>query len=270
MTSSRAALLRVGGLFLLCLLLGCATGPLQLQRPSAPLEPLADAPVDAGGAGGPAGSIWQPLTVARLVALAQGLGLGVQGPRVVRNRQIGLAFQRVIATCLDIPSNFRAFPTAERTQHRSVIPDGLVMATKLTRAGRIGIDPEGAFLEIVGDDFLDLLEIKVRSTRITPSTAQGQIRGLIDVLSRLGRPRGGLLSALNPTPRRALLLVTPADTEVSQDVAWMAARRGVAVYQSAAQESGGAIGVGPFIQKTSFADVLPQFLLPCEPAPLSP
>jgi hypothetical protein len=206
----------------------------------------------------------------RLVALAQEQGIGVQGPRVVRNRQIGLAFQRVVGTCLDISANFRAFPTAERTQHRSVIPDGVVIATKLTRAGRIGIDPEGAFLEIVGDDFLDLLEIKVRAARITPSTAQGQIRGLIDVLSRMDRPRRGLLSAMSPTPRRALLLVTPADTEISQDVAWMAAQRGVAVYQATAQESGGSIGVGPFMQKTSFADVLPQFLLPCEPAPLSP
>jgi hypothetical protein len=151
----------------------------------------------------------------------------------------------------------------------TVIPDGLVPAVKLSSLiGRFTVHPEGAFLEVVGDEVLDFLEVKARSTRITLSTSHRQIQGLIDVLAQLERPRGNLLSAVNPTPRRALLLVTTSDTEVSKDVAWEAARRGVAIFQAKAQEAEGWVSVGPFVQKTSFADVPQQFQWPVKPMPL--
>jgi hypothetical protein len=253
------------------LLVGCATTP--LREPDGAPARLA---LLAGGTGGPkvpAGSgpsgaaPMQPLTVRRLVQLAHERDIGVAGARVTRNRDIGLAFQRTTMASLDIPENFVPFPTTRRAHHGAVIPDGLVTAAKLQLAGRIFLDPEGAFLEVIDDDFLDMLDVKVRSHRITLSTARGQLRGFIEVLA-LRRPRA-FVGALGTQPRPALLLVTPSDTEVSDDVSWEAARHGVAVYQSVAMESGGWLNLGEFIQKTKFADVAPSFQLPSKPMPLS-
>jgi hypothetical protein len=199
-----------------------------------------------------------------LVALAQDRGIGVTGASVTRNRQIGVAFQGAINRSLGIPINSSAFPTSVR--NGTVIPDGLVTAQLISLLGEFSVDPEGAFLEVIGHDFLDFLEVKARSSRITPSTARRQIPGFLDVLSQR-RLRVASLS-LAGAPRPALLLVTTSDTEVSEGVIWEAARCGVALYQAAAEESGGSIRVGSFLQKTSFADVPSRFQFPSVPMPL--
>jgi hypothetical protein len=258
-------------LLALLLLVGCATTPLrEADGPPAQLALMAGGqggPKAPGGLGPSGAQPMQPLTVLRLVQLAHERGIGVAGARVTRNRDIGLALQRTAMRCLEIPENFLPFPTTRRTHHGAVIPDGLVTAGKLQLAGRIFFDPEGAFLEVIDGDFLDMLDVKVRSHRITLSTGRGQLLGFIEVLAQR-RPRA-FVGALGTQPRPALLLVTPSDTEVSEDLAWEAARHGVAVYQAVAMETDGWLNVGQFIQKTKFADVAPSFQLPSKPMPLS-
>ncbi len=261
-------------LLLFSLLLACAAGRAQLHEGLA-LDGrvlLASAPGQVGGAGGsdpPGLTPWQPLTVARLVELAQGRGIGLNGARVTRNREIGVSFQGAVLRSLDVVANHRAFPTPRRTHHRSVIPDSLLTAERLTFAGRTSFDPEGAFLEIIGDDFLDMLEVKMRASPIKLSTARGQIEGFLDVLAVPGRPRS-ILSIMSTQPRRALLFVTTSDTQIADEVSWEGARRGVAIYQGTAREADGWITVGPFVQKTSFSDVPPQFQMGSKPAQLEP
>jgi hypothetical protein len=113
----------------------------------------------------------------------------------------------------------------------------------------------------------------VRSSRslalkhpITLSTGRGQIQGFIRALARQ-RPRGFLPGALEP-PRPALLLVTPSDTQVAQDVADEAGRHGVALYRAVAWEHEGLLTVGSFHQLTGFADVPTSFIMPSIPEPL--
>jgi len=291
MRRSRRSLKRVWGLLPLFLLVACAVGQPQVRRELATGSPSIavsrDETIPAGTMEeGPRAGLqvvlvsgtttpdasgtrkWQPLTVSRLVELAREKGIGVGCARVECNRQIGMAFQTAVSRCLEVAVNFRAFPTSVRTRHKAVIPDGLIPALKLSSLGRFNVHPEGAFLEVVGDEVLELLEVKARLSRITLSTSHRQIQGLIDVLAQLERPRGSLLSAVSPTPRRALLLVTTADTEVSADVAWEAAQCGVALFQARTQEAEGLVSVGPFVQRTSFADVPQQFQWPVKPMPL--
>jgi hypothetical protein len=175
-----------------------------------------------------------------------------------------MAFQRAINTSLSIPPNATVYPTSVRPE--GVIPDGLVTARMLSLSGGNQIDPTGAFLEIIGGDSLDLLEVKAQRRRITLSTGRRQILGFIDVLAQK-RLHGALINSMGG-PRPGLLLVTPADTEVSEDVSFAAAQRGVAIYQALVEEAAGRLSVGPFIQRTGFADVPQQFQFPSIPVPL--
>ncbi len=68
--------------------------------------------------------------------------------------------------------------------------------------------------------------------------------------------------------RPRVRLITTADTQVSQEVADEAAVNGVAIYHAVAWEDGGLLTVGPFQQRTSFADVPISFILPSLPEPL--
>jgi len=261
-------------LLLLSLLLACAAGRSQV-RDGLALDGrvlLASAPGQGGGAGGSGNrglTAWQPLTVARLVEIAQGKGIGVNGARVTRNREMGVSFQGAVLRSLDVVANHRAFPTPNRTHHQAVIPDSLITAERLTLTGMTSFDPEGAFLEIVSDDFLDMLEVKMRTSPINLSTARGQIQGFLDALAARGRSRS-MLSVMGTQPRRALLLVTTSDTQIAEEVSWEGARRGIAIYQSKAREADGWITVGPFVQKTSFSDVPPQFQMASKPTQLAP
>lgn len=289
-----SALLKTGWLLLSCLILACAAGRTRVQdesaegglehgvpahgltadgertlRPSAGQVVLASAPGGQGNSGSSHVRLWRRLTAARLVQLARQKGIGASGSLVERNRQIGRAFQGVVLRSINLPENVRPFPTTVRPRYASVIPDALLTARRLLLAGGISIDPEGAFVEVVDDSgFLDMVEVKVRSTPITLSTAQGQILGFIDVLGR--KRQSGLSIAGESRPRPALLLITTADATVSETVTWEAARRGVAVYQAIPEEFEGQIDVEPFMQETKFADVPDQFLLPSVPRELSP
>jgi hypothetical protein len=282
----------VAGLLLLGLLLAC--GAKRLPVPDAPADfevwpsdiegtdtdvhgldiedwPRVQRVLLAGGSDGTGsfsvGSA-RPLTMARLVALARMKGIGTVGAWVTRNHQVGIAFQNAVLKALGLfPANTRVFPTPVRGgRHAGVIPDALVVANRVYTKGGASVRPEGAFLEVVSSEFIDFLEVKGRAGSIVPSSAQGQIRGFIDVLARM-RPRAFLMVAGEP-PRPALLLVTTADTKVSEAVALEASRRGVAVFRAVALEAEGWISVGPFVQLTSFADVLPRFQFSSTPSEL--
>ena len=281
-------------LLLPCLLLACAAGRIQVSDGPAPVvwsergssvdgsatgsgedvaRPfgqrllLASAPVGPGTSGPSHVRRWKQLTAARLIHLAREKGIGVSGSVVERNRQIGRAFQEVVMRSIEVIENTRPFPTSVRRHHDSVIPDGVLPAGRLNLMGRMSLDPEGAFLEIIHDgDSLDMLEVKARATRITLSTGQGQIRGFIEVLGR--RRQGGSSMVAESRPRPALLLITTAEASISEDVTWEAARHGVAVYRAIPEEFEGRIDVGPFMQQTKFADVPEQFQLRSVPEEL--
>lgn len=207
-----------------------------------------------------------PLTRARLRELARSKGIGVSGAPVTCNWEVGKAFQRTALRSLDIPENFLPYDTPNRVAHKSVIPDGVLVAGRINLLGGVSFRADGAFVEVIDLDFVDFCEAKALSNPITLATGRGQIQGFIEALARM-RPRSGLF--LGPrSPRPALLLVTTSDTSLSEQVELEAGRRGVAVYQAVARESGGFITVGPFVQRTGFSDVPPQFQMPSIPQKL--
>lgn len=207
--------------------------------------------------------------MARLVRLAQARGIGTTGAAVTRNRAVGLAFQEAVLRSLGIAGNREKFPAPGRGgPYTFVIPDGVLVAGKLNIAGGVSFNPRGAFLEVIGAECLDFVEVKARSCRLTLSSGRRQLQGFIHALARL-RPRGSSLLGPQP-PRSALLLVTTEDTQVSQDVSSEAGRYGVALYQAVAWEETGLITVGHFVQRTGFADVPHQFPLQSRPEPLRP
>jgi hypothetical protein len=206
-----------------------------------------------------------PLTRARLRELARSKGIGVSGAPVTCNWEVGKAFQRTALRSLDIPENFLPYATPKRVAHKSVIPDGVLVAGRINLLGGVSFRADGAFVEVIDSEFVDFCEAKALSNPITLSTGRGQIQGFIEALARM-RPRSGLLGP--PSPRPALLLVTTSDTTLSEQVELEAGRRGIAVYLAVAREAGGLISVGPFIQKTGFSDVPPRFQMTSIPQEL--
>lgn len=251
----------------LSLLLACATGP---QRAPATLALSAGSYAQPGGPSSSAPRPKAPLTTARLRALAESKGIGLVGPQVTRNREVGLAFQNTVLRSLDIRPNTAKFNTPNRGgPYAAVIPDGTLQAGRINIAtGGITYRPEGAFLKVAGADCLDFAEVKARSCALTLSSSQGQMRGFIEALSRQGAGRRSFLGPQPPRP--GLLLVTTADTRVTEEVSWEAARSGVAVFQAVAWEEEGLITVGLFVQRTSFVDVPPQFPMSTVPEALKP
>ena len=207
----------------------------------------------------------RPLTMALLRQLAWSQGIGLSGADVTRNRQIGRALQLAVGRSLDIPENFAKFPTSARSRYASVVPDGLLLSGCYQLLGGVSFNPHGAFLEVVDPDFF---EVKGRNGTLTLSTAQAQIRGLVDALALLRKPSGFLVGSRQPRP--ALLLVTTADTRVDRAVAWEAAKRNVALFHAIVLELDGWLIVGPFNQLTSFADVPTHFQVASEPERLVP
>jgi hypothetical protein len=212
-------------------------------------------------ASGPRG---QPLTHERLLALALSRGIGLSPVSVQRNWEVGSAFQWTICLSLNVTPNSRAFDTPERSAHKRGIPDGVLLATRINLLGQPTFRLDGAFLEIIGPE--SFLEIKALKRPITLSTGRGQIQGFIKALARQ-RPSGFLPGALEP-PRPALLLVTPSDTQVAQEVADEAGRHGVALFHAVAWEYEGLLTVGPFRQVTGFADVPASFSMTTFPQQL--
>lgn len=206
----------------------------------------------------------RPLTMARLRQLAWSLGIGVSGAAVTRNREVGRALQLAVGRCLNVPENFERFPTAARSQYSSVVPDGLLLAGRFQLLGGVSFNPQGAFLEVVDPDFL---EVKGRQGPLMLSTAHSQILGLIDALALLRRPSTSIMGS---QPRPALLLVTTADTKVDKAVVWEAAKRNVALFQALVLETEGWLSVGPFQQLTRFADAPTLFQLASKPRLLEP
>jgi hypothetical protein len=207
----------------------------------------------------------RPLTMALLRQLAWSQGIGISGADVTRNRELGRALQLAVGRSLNVPENFQRFPTAARSRYSSVVPDGLLLAGCFHLLGGVSFNPQGAFLEVVDPDFL---EVKGRDGPLKLSTAHGQLLGLVDALALLRKPSSSIFGARQPRP--ALLLVTTEDTKVDQAVAWEAARRNVALFQSIVLEKEGWLVVGPFNQLTRFADVPPRFELASEPEQLEP
>jgi hypothetical protein len=205
-----------------------------------------------------------PLTMARLRQLAWSQGIGTSGAEVTRNREVGRALQLAVGRSLDVPENFGRFPTAARSRYSSVVPDGVLLAGRFQVLGGVSFNPQGAFLEVLG---LDFLEVKGRRGSLTLSTAHAQILGLIDALALLRRPS---TSMLGNQPRPALLLVTTTDTKVDEAVVWEAAKRNVALFQAIVLEKEGWLSVGPFNQLTRFADAPPLFQLASKPTQLEP
>ena len=217
-----------------------------------------------GGPSTPSGPRGQPLTLERLLALALSRGIGLSSSPVQRNWEVGTAFQRTVLQSIGVPRNTEAFSTPERSAHKSGIPDGVLPAMRIGLLGRPTFRLEGAYLEVIGPE--SFLELKALKRPITLSTGRGQIQGFIKALARL-RPRGFLPGGLEP-PRPALLLVTPSDTQVGQEVADEAGRHGVALYRAVAWEHEGLLTVGPFYQLTGFADVPSSFIMLSIPEPL--
>jgi hypothetical protein len=222
---------------------------------------VSDGPPPTAGPDGPRG---QPLTRERLLILASSRGIGLSPVLVQRNREVGVAFQWTLSQALGIAQNKRAFDTPGRTPYQSVIPDGVLTAVRINVLNGPSVRLDGAFLEIVGPE--DFLEVKAQQRPITLSTGRGQIQGFIQVLSSQ-RPRYFIAGTPEP-PRPALLLLTTADTQVAESVADEAGVNGVAVYHAIAWEDGGLLTVGPFRQRTGFADVPSSFVLPSDPSPL--
>ncbi len=217
-----------------------------------------------GGPSTPSGPRGQPLTHERLLALALSRGIGLSSSPVQRNWQVGTAFQKSVCRSLEIEPNTDAYATPERSAHKSGIPDGVLLATRINLMGQPSFRLDGAFLEVIGPE--SFLEVKALKRPITLSTGRGQIQGFIKALARQ-RPRGFLPAALAP-PRPALLLVTPSDTQVSQEVMDEAGRNGVALYRAVAWEHMGLLTVSAFHQLTGFADVPSTFMLPTKPREL--
>jgi hypothetical protein len=217
-----------------------------------------------GGSSTPPGPLGQPLTLERLRALALSRSIGLGSSPVQRNWQVGTAFQRTVLQSLRVPQNSDAFSTPERSAHKSGIPDGVLPAMRIGLMGRPTFRLDGAYLKVIGPE--NFLELKALKRPITLSTGRGQIQGFIKALARQ-RPRGLLPGALAP-PRPALLLVTPSDTQVAQDVADEAGRHGVALYRAVVWENEGLLTVGSFHQLTGFADVPPSFIMSSIPEPL--
>jgi hypothetical protein len=264
-----------------CLLLACASTPATPEATSN-LEamsytwygeaPDASSSLDsqphvlwAGSGGIPPGASTtgprgRPLTRARLVQLANGIGLGLTSILVRSNWEVGRAFQLTVGRSLDIQENFQAFDVPASMPPVKVVPDGVIPAMRISAAGLRAIRLDGAFIEILDEDFF---ETKAQKRSITLATGRRQILGFIKVLAQR-RPRGTLLGNPLEPPRPA----TPVDTSISSDVSWEAGRQGVAIYQAAAWEDDGLITVGPFQQLTHFADVPPRFQLKTTPQPL--
>ena len=269
---------QAGWVIWLCLLLACVTG--QPNRPTTdfsweqeggegnrlaePRLPI----LPASGLAAPPTRPPQPLTVARLLVLANNQGIGLIGPRVTRNRAIGRALQLTVGRSIGLPENTRHFPTSPQKGSATTVPDGVLGAGRILINGKTDFRPQGAFLEVVGGDVIDFLEVKARSSPITLSIAQGQIRRLIEAVHLLNKGSRPLWSAQPPRP--ALLLVTTAGTLISSDIATGASRQGVAVYHAIVLEVDGWLSLGPFRQLTGFADVPPTFQLASQPEKLLP
>jgi hypothetical protein len=200
--------------------------------------------------------------------LTKSKGIGLTGPRVSQNRAIGRALQLAVGRSIGLPENMRHFPTSPQKGSATTVPDGVLGAGRILINGKSDFRPQGAFLEVVGADVIDFLEVKARSSPITLSIAQGQIRRLIEAVHLLNKGSRPLWSVQPPRP--ALLLVTTAGTLISSDIATEASRRGVAVYHAIVLEVDGWLSVGAFRQITGFADVPPTFQLASQPEKLLP
>ena len=127
--------------------------------------------------------------------------------------------------------------------HRTTIPDGVLPATRINLQGRPTFRLDGAYLEVIGPE--SFLEVKALKRPITSPPGR-------DSPGLHSRPWRGSARAPASFPAPwshhgpALLLVTPADTPVSEEVAREAGRRGVAVYQAIAREAGGSSPLGLF------------------------
>jgi len=218
----------------------------------------------SSGASIPTGLRGVPLTRERLITLALSRGIGLNPVPVQRNWEVGMAFQWTLCRALSLIPNTGAFEAPGRVAAKRVIPDGVLPAVRINLQGMPTFRLDGAFLEVIGPE--SFLEVKAQQRPITLSTGQGQITSFIQVLGRR-RPRGFITGAMEP-PRPALLLVTTADSQVAQGVADEAGMQGVALYQAVAWEDGGLLTVGPFLQRTGFADVPTSFVLPSVPEPL--
>lgn len=266
----------------LALLVACATGkPRERLAPSAE---IAASPSDDDAAIGaesgrvllasmpsPPGSLAaSPLSMGKLVVLARSQGIGIWGPQVAQNREIGRAFQLAVSRSISVAENVRRFPTFARRRAATVVPDGVLFAMRVQTlpSGLRSLDA-GGFLEVVGPELEDVfLEIKARGGgSITPSTAQGQMLGFIDALARR-RQRSTIFGSGSARP--GLLLVTTSDTKISPKLALEAGKHGVALFHSVALEADGLVTVGTFKQETGFSDVIPLFVLPSTPTPLVP
>jgi hypothetical protein len=212
----------------------------------------------------PSGPRGIPLARERLLTLALSRGIGLNPVPVQRNWEVGMAFQWTLCRALNLIPNTGAFEAPGRIAAKSVIPDGVLPAVRINLQGMPTFRLDGAFLEVIGPE--SFLEVKAQQRPITLSTGRGQIESFIQVLGRR-RPRSFMPGAMEP-PRPALLLVTTADSQVAQGVADEAGVHGVALYQAVAWEDGGLLTLGPFIQRTGFADVPTSFVLPSVPEPL--
>ncbi len=146
--------LGAGWLLPLCLLLACATGKQQAREQQPPetwaLSTLeAESPVSrlppghsvvwASGTVSPKPPAMegaQPLTMERLLVLAWSLGIGVSGAPVVRNRQVGRALQLAVGDSVGVTENTTHYPTPVRSRYMSVVPDGVLHATRISVLGK--------------------------------------------------------------------------------------------------------------------------------------
>ncbi|HEX8698505.1 MAG TPA: hypothetical protein VF815_06700 [Myxococcaceae bacterium] len=226
------------------------------------VQPVSSGSTPEGTA--PSGPRGQPLTRERLLTLALSRGIGLSPVPVQRNWEVGMAFQLTLCRSLNLIPNTGAFEVPEQSATKSVSPDGILPAVRINLQGMPTFRLDGAFLEVIGPE--SFLEVKAQQRPITLSTGRGQIGSFIQVLARR-RPRSFVPGAMEP-PRPALLLVTTADSQVAQGVPEQAGRHGVALYQAVAWENGGLLTLGPFLQRTGFADVPRSFTLPSVPEPL--
>jgi len=194
--------------------------------------------IDIDGLEGQASiSNWRPFTNERIRTLAIQKGVfqyaaSTPVPQLTFNRIVGASFENAFIRAFDLKRNGTNFITTTRGE--MVRPDAVTPSYGLN----IGYSnfsgetiPQGTFYESPDIDFLEVKTSKI----LSKATSNGQLVGMIDVLSRMRSTKGK--TSKQAGGLAVLYLITTAKTEIAEDLKNDATNKGIIILQIQAYEN---------------------------------
>ena len=196
--------------------------------------------VDVNGMGPgdpPSTKTWKPLTTKRLQRLAFQNGVAARsgGSKANFNRIVGGAFERAVGSAFGLRKNTQRFSTDVRNKANSVVPDFVSMSNTANvskKKTELFTFASGTIYEGADVDFADAKS----GGSIGLGDNDNQIMGFIDALSNMESQQDPE-KTIGDVGGGFLYLVTPAGTDVGQDILDYATENNVAVVQMEAYEN---------------------------------